>query len=139
MIPLQSAASKDNQDARRPVFADPILDLLRHPRRGGCFRRGKQNEVQGLIEGVANTRSKRRIHREVGLISKDVQSAPLVPGSGKRMQGRLKGGCKSAIGCVTIRDERVVSHQFLGRYTKWRAEQDKPGCELAAMQTEAAT
>ena len=31
MIPLQSAPGKDNQDMPRPVFADPILCLLRNP------------------------------------------------------------------------------------------------------------
>ena len=51
-----------------------------------------------LIESVANTRPKRRIYREIGLVSKNVQSAQLVPGFGKAMQGRLKGGCESAVG-----------------------------------------
>jgi hypothetical protein len=47
------------------------------------------------------------------LISKDMQSAQLVPGSGKRMQSRLKGGGKGAIGGVTVRYEGVIGHPFL--------------------------
>src|ERR1035441_3809783 len=31
------------------------------------------------------------------------------------MQGRFKGGCKGAIGSVTVRDERVVGHHFYNR------------------------
>ncbi len=35
-------------------------------------------------------------------LTKDVQSAQLVPGFGERMQSRLKGGSKRAIGSVTV-------------------------------------
>jgi hypothetical protein len=31
MIPLQSAAGKNNEDPRRAVSADPILGLFRNP------------------------------------------------------------------------------------------------------------
>ena len=34
------------------------------------------------------------------------------------MQGRLKGGRKRGVGCVTVRDECAVGHPFLGRYTR---------------------
>ena len=103
--------SKDNEDVRRSVSADPILGLSRNPRRRGRFRRSKQDEKQGLIEGVADTRPERWIYCEIALISENVRSAQPIPGFGKTVQGRLKGGCKRTIGSMAVRDERVVGHQ----------------------------
>ena len=137
MIPLQSAPGKDNQDVRRPIFADPIFGLLRNPGRGGRFGRSKEDEEQRLIEGLANTRPEGGIHREVSLISKDVQSTPLVPGFGKRMERRLKGRCRRAISGVTVRDEGVVGHQLYEDTPTTRRLTQKVGmADASCMQTD---
>jgi hypothetical protein len=111
MIPFQSAASKDNEDVRRAVSRDPIFGLFRNPRRGGRLWRSEQNEEKGLIEGLANARPKGRTYREIGLISKNVQRAQLVPGLGKAMQGRLKGGSNITIRIMAVRYESAIRHQ----------------------------
>ncbi len=77
---------------------------------GGGGGRGQEDEVLALIERPLDRLPECGVHRERRLVPEHPQGAQPVPRPRETLQARLDRGCQLGIGCVAVREERLVEH-----------------------------